>query len=486
MENIDLFTSVAFGAYPKTCLQLALETVDNYFYLGGKRAYVIPEHSQEGKEGVVLIEDSAPFLMTALKVTSYVSILLPAILLIAKIVLRSVYTFYAINLQEKLEENIEISEETTQKINGFWSKIMSQQEDPEITFYPSQNKVFSLQSVPNVIFKKSLDINGRFENMMKAKAVCLAHNLDLLVIPHAKALYLERGITLIAEERLNVQQSQSIQERLYEQLPGLDETAKQLATFIAQTGFSDVEWRNMPILDDALDFEGPRRIALVDLEHMESAEMGIFGCNVFRRRGLIRCLSSEKQMDIALAEAYRYGITHGDAYQIKAKRIEELQNAKALNRFYTDQGILENPTKPIQIDDLNALGLDLKEQGSIRTGKRLVKGSNLSSWEWETTSVTMEQAIKDVIAALNQGITLQGQEKASLKEKRCIRLDHQSDREEDRLFKEYDTLGLPGFRLHYTEEELEQRWLKRIIDALKDKGYVFSLRIDPYGYFVQV
>ena len=77
-------------------------------------------------------------------------------------------------------------------------------------------------------------------------------------------------------------------------------------------------------------------------------------------------------------------------------------------------------------------------------------------------------------------------ENASLKRKRYICLKHNSDEKENFLLKNYDQMGLPELKMFYTNEELNQRWLKRIIDALVAKGYVFKLdRIDAYGYFVQ-
>ncbi|PWU16008.1 MAG: hypothetical protein C5B45_01475 [Chlamydiae bacterium] len=496
MSKVEFFTAVSFGDKPKACTQSLLETVDSYFCLGGKKAYVILGQAQQGSEGtIILTKDSPAFLITALKVISYLTVAIPVVLLIAKAILRSIHTFHIVDAKQKLEEGIDIPQATIEKIQALMLKIQRHQDDAEITWYASSNNlVFRLDSVPDLIFKMPLSTGGvsfnqkkskersekRFANMVKATEVCLAHQLGLLVVPHAKK-FNAAGMTLIAEERIDVNPNESAQEHLY-QLSGLNETARQLATFIAKTGFSDVEWRNMPLVDTASEFQGNRRVALVDLEEMREAKTGIFGGGL-GRRGLIGCLASEEQIDIAITEARRHGVVHQDVAQIKARRIEEIQSDQQLQQFYMRKGILENARKSIQVDDLSSLGLNLEEQGIMR-GRRLRTGTGDDDmdFEWERTPVTMGKAITDVIAAINTGLR-ETPENASLKGKRYIRLDHDSQEEENFFLKEYHRLGCKGF---VSDEELNQRWLKRIIDALVAKGHLFKLdKQDPYGYFVQ-
>lgn len=480
MAKVGFFTAVSFGDQPKSCTQPFLETVDSYFYLGGKKAYVIPGHTQSGAEGAVLSKDSPAFLITALKVVSYLTVALPIVMLIVKAVLRSIHTFHIVDVKQKVEEGIDIPQETIEKIQALMPKIQGRQDDAEIVRYTSRNLVFSLRSVPNLIFKAVGDADGRFENMVKAQEVCLAHQLGLLIVPHAKKFNVG-GRTFIAEQCFDIQQHESAQERLYAELPGLNETTRQLATFIAKTGFSDVEWRNMPIVDDTQEFQGSRRVTLVDLEEMGDPETGIFGGGL-GRRGLIRCLSSEEQIDIALAEARRCGIASRwvTPAEVKARRIDEVHNYEQLQRFYTRNGILENARKPVQVDDLASLCLNLEEQGSIRTGQRLRTGTDGNDWEWETTPTTLGQAVTDVIAQINEAIT-QTPENAAVKGKRYILLNTNNGSLQD-----YHRLGLPDNQFFVTEAEEQQIWLRRIINALVAKGHLFKLdKVNGHGYFIQ-
>lgn len=453
MANVNFFTAVSFGNQPKSCSQTLLEKVDGYFHLGGKKAYVIPGHTQQGVEGVLLTQDSPSLFIVVLRVLSYFTIIFPIVMLAVKAVLRSIHTFHIIDVRQKIEEGINLSQKNLEAI----AKLM--QESQEIIKYSGRNQVFSLKSMPELIFKRVAGPESRFANMIRAKEVCLAHQLSLLIIPHAKIIKIGDS-TLIVEERFNIRQHDSAQEELYSVLSGLDETVRQLAIFIAKTGFSDVEWRNIPIVDDAPEFQGSRRVALVDLEEMESAETGLFG--EWIRRGLIRCLSSERHIEIALAVARRYGIhdRYSTTAKVKAERINEVQSYQRLQQFYAEHGILKNARKPIQVDDLSSLGLNLEEQRE---------------------QCTMRKAVAYVITCINEAIG-NTPEDASVKGKRYIYLNTNRDLK----LMTCEKLGLPEDGRLVTETDENQGWLRRIINALVAKGHLFKLdRVNGHGYFIQ-
>ena len=86
----------------------------------------------------------------------------------------------------------------------------------------------------------------------------------------------------------------------------LNETTCQLATFIAKTGFNNVTWRNIPVLNEVEGVQGPRRVALINLKHMHNSVNGFTG-DVNGSCGLIGCVT-EEQMAPVIAEASRNGI----------------------------------------------------------------------------------------------------------------------------------------------------------------------------------
>jgi len=495
MSKVGFLTAVSFGNQPQSVSQSLLETVDSYFHLWGKKACVIPGHAERASEGAILTEDPSSFIMTAVKIASYFIIGINGIgiVLAAKIVLRYTHDFHLIDAKQKLEEGVNISPQAIADIQRLMPQILERKEVDDLHWYTSNvNCVFSLTATPGFVFKMIPLNNGvvrrgrtlwseeatqeRFANMVKAKEVCLVHQLGLLTIPRAKIVEVEaRGhkYTLIAEERLNVNPNASAQEQHYQELPGLNETARQLATFIAKTGFSDVEWRNIPLLDDAPQFLGERRVALVDLEEMESADIGIFGGG-FGRRGLIRCLTTEEQMDKALTEVRRHGIVVQE--QVKARRLQEVAADRTLQQFYTKNGILQNPRKQIKIEDLNSLGLQrLEETEYVNMPSDTHRGAAS-----RRESITLRDVASDIIEEINSAIA-KAPDSASTKAKRYILLNTN-----DGLLGSYLRLGIPGNTLITSDAQENQRWIQRVINALVEKGHLFKLdKVNGHGYYIQ-
>ena len=255
--------------------------------------------------------------------------------------------------QKKLEEGIDTDSIPMEKLHSLVSKIQvtclgtKNEKDDDIIWYRSAEFVFSFKSISNLIFKMyrpgvgtgrgkvtlwgSENAQVRYTNMIKAQAVCTKHNLSLIVIPHAKKISVDKE-TLIVEERMDI----NTNSLTHYTLPGLDETIRQFAIFIAETQFNDVKLSNMVIQDVDPTFMGSRRIALFDLESMESASEGFYGRGLNGSPGLIGCLFTEHHIDIALKVAERYGyLAKPSLQQVKEERTLEIQKER---EFYTSYG----------------------------------------------------------------------------------------------------------------------------------------------------
>lgn len=506
MSEVSFFTPLCFEDRTQCTAQPFMESVDDYFYLGGKKALVI-SGQQQGAEGALLYQQSSHWLMTALKVVSYATIIIPVIMLIIKAVMRSLQHFQFIDLKAQLEEGMEIPSHLTEKVEALMPKITQGQNDPEIHWLSQGNNfVFTLEDNPEIVFKMARHnrfserlrrmmtpeelMEERFENMIKAKEVCLVHHLGLLVIPQAKKIQIA-GRTLIAERRINIIPNASVQEDLHaKHTRNLTKAIDQVSKLTFKALCSDWAFRNLAVIMDELDGieesqaldEGvDLRIALVDLEDMNSAAEGIFGGDE-SRPGLVRCLFSEEQIDRVLAEAQQHGVVNPyvSPEQIKRIRMEELAEYHRLQNLYEAKGILHDHRKPIQIDDLSSLGFDLEEEGEISIPE-VVENATTGKKKIEYTShtVTFGQVIEDTIAAINQEI-LNAPEEASAKGKRRVYLSVNND-----PFTAYNNLGLPA-RVNVTEEEEKQIWLRRIFQALVDNGHIASWEVDALrGYIIQ-
>jgi hypothetical protein len=95
MNKISFFTPVYYEDKPKSIKEFFLEKVDAYFYLGGRKARVISGLKEDSQE-VELVRSSPSIFTTSLKVASYITIIIPLIMLVAKAILRSGHDFHVV------------------------------------------------------------------------------------------------------------------------------------------------------------------------------------------------------------------------------------------------------------------------------------------------------------------------------------------------------------------------------------------------------
>ncbi len=485
--KVNFFTPITFKNQKKTFFDTCLETIDSYFYLGGKKAFVstlIPTSPHTKK--VVLSYDKTSIFTTMAKIISYTSLILPLIMLAGKVMFRRTSKFKVVNVQQHLTR-IELSQELIENVKTIFSqdnisqhfKFLEQKRT--ITNYPSRFNIFSFNKHPDLIFKAATirknthrsTIPNRLKNMIAAEEIRLAYNLDKLIIPRAQGWHLEtKGcqLALIAEEKFDIQTNHNDQEELYRSLKGLDETIHQLAFFITKTGFSDVDHRNIPII---IDHEGQKRIVLVDLEEMNSAQEGIYGNKKFSRKGLICCLGTEKHIDIVLQEASRLGVFYSSsdptitAEDIKRERLEQLQSFKDLDEFYKEKQLLSNQNQKIILKDYSELGLNIEE-------KIFIHGKN-------KPPIRMQKAIKNVISTINN--LIEKSNAYSIRAKRITYLNLLTPSEKS-ITNYFYYLDQENPRI---ENPLSGKntLLYRICRALKEKKYIFNYFVERGMFIIQ-
>lgn len=482
------FTPIDYGSTAKTCSEFLLENVDSYFHINGKKAYVIGK-TKAGNQKVVIDEAPAQIasisssLIRIAKRVSYLTLVMPAIMLTAKACLRWYHTFKVVDVQKKLEKGLgDIPEETLLKVKNFLQKIdtLDPKNSDEIDCLSyGNNFVFKLKDDPRFVFKTSSPryesgkiIDDRFNNMLAAKRVCLINQLGLLVIPSAKKIRIGKT-DFIVERVLDIDIGESFQEHLYKiHSKNLDKTFRQLAIFIAKTGFNDVAFRNIPLLNE----EVLRRVCLIDLEHMESASIGLKGSSFNGSRGLVRCASSKEQIDSIIQEAGIQGVKLSDnlVKELREERLKEIEENDKLYARYADKGITGK--EPIEVD-INSLGLDLSQvhTSSFITGKKMENGE----WEVQQFTFTLEEVAKAVIDEINRKLQEEAPHQTSVKGKRHIFLNTG-----DSNLTIYASAGSRG--IIQDEDDAKEVWIRKIIDALVDNGHLFKLdKNQPWGYAVQ-
>ncbi len=495
MSNLSFFTPVEFQNSPTFIPPFVLEKVDDYFYLGGEKAIVIPGRVNQRNEKVILLQKDTTLLNKIFKIFSYCTFILPLSIFLVKLALRSNYTFKVVDLRDDLEETIHITDHTIAKIQQLIIPITLGEEHDEIEWLRrGNNLVFKIKGQANLVFKMASSsqlvfhngkyrdsqnsIDQRFEKMIFAKEICLTHDLDQLVIPHAKKLEIEVEnviYSLIAEECLNFKPDESLHEEHYLiHSDDLNRAIDQLAIFILKTGFNDVTWRNIPVIEEVVDFIGDRRIALIDLEHMGSVRNGFLG-DYNDSCGLVGCIA-EKQMDRVLTLAKDHGVifSNTEATYAKNKRLNQLKNDALLHAFHDRKGIL-NGTELLHVD-LDTLDLDLREEMEIQ----VFVGFEGRQLKFTQKTITLKNVIEEVLEAINHHIQ-NGPKQASIKRKR-----HFFFPVLDGPFSKYDNLKVNKSTYLNGGEVEKKSWLDRIFEALVIKGLIYSvLKMNAEGYSIQ-
>ena len=107
MSEINFFTPIYYGAHANSTKEKALQNIDNYFYICGKKAVVIPGRTDDGKEKVML--QSTKFSIGAMLKTigialSIFTVIIPFIMLISKAALRSSHSYKIMDPKKELEK----------------------------------------------------------------------------------------------------------------------------------------------------------------------------------------------------------------------------------------------------------------------------------------------------------------------------------------------------------------------------------------------
>ncbi|KAG6558607.1 MULTISPECIES: hypothetical protein [Candidatus Rhabdochlamydia] len=123
----DFFTPVRFEE-PKTIKQYIQEGVDNYFYLSGRSVVVIPREILNGSQAVRIIKDQdqgkvKQVILGAIKVISYMIVIIPLLMLVAKASFRLTHKFHIVS-KDKYESIVRQKNYSLVKKVSFWRHFL--------------------------------------------------------------------------------------------------------------------------------------------------------------------------------------------------------------------------------------------------------------------------------------------------------------------------------------------------------------------------
>jgi hypothetical protein len=503
INSVNFFTPICFDQLEKSWSETFLEAADGYFTISDERACVFAGQDVDGSKPTIMdnIEPTS-FVWTALKVASYFTLVLPLIVLVAKVALRITHSFHLVELDKKVsfDQLKPTTDGEKEQVKG-----ISLNNRTRLLFQYQANDSF--ENIASTVLPlgradKNLYLNPNHPNLIshspashdvvkavEAREFCRANKLDLLVIPHSQQfdtkVLLNKNITRLDTttmiERLDLRYEISAQEELFSSLSNLDEAIKQLVTYIVKRGLKTFTETSAFILQQDPNFSGNRQIVLFNHELHNSADMdstiqALFGTK--STPGLIGYLTTEKQIDLMIAEAKRHGIDHPLAEQAKQDRLQKL---KDLQNHYKVEGILENPRKPIAINDLSTLGLDLKQ--TFKAIERILTPEEKKTMSPEIQKIiqelsgkpfTLEEVIRDLIEMFNVSIR-QSPDFYGTRGRREIDVDTLKGMTFSSMFK---MAAFKVFELHQVPV------LHLIFEALKKNGHVYdyTMTFNSSGY----
>lgn len=373
-EGVSFFTAVKYSNQNKTWAQAVLEGVDNYFYLGGKKAHVIDCYNT--KEEVLLCETNSSMLARAFKVASYVAVPFSLGMLILKLVLRSSHTFKVIDPRQKLEKGIKITQDIKKEIQALLPKIDAKEDDEAIEWISKETDIaFKLKSKPKLIFKmpgkrfqtdvrtdktRNLPDNTRaemlFSNIVEVKKICLANHLDFLEVPASQLVETNSKeddsgdtYTFIAQRSFDLLQEEQPVKKYDSDLS----CARICLANLVSNGGYKVTQKDVALLQYEKLTYG-KSLVLVNPEYM--------GHNSKHKESnyaqVLEFAFSEYQIDQIITELRKQDLSWSSKQAEKAKetRLNALKDESLLKAFYEKNNI--QGSEPIKVD-IDTLGLSL-------------------------------------------------------------------------------------------------------------------------------
>ncbi len=468
MTQISFFTPLTFQNQPTTITEDIIELIDDYFYLAGKKAYVISDSLVSQSRGAFLREDSQSFIITAFKIASWMTIALPVLALCFKYLLRSTFDVCLANAQEIVEEGIIADDDLLEKLCQVLPLVKAKKAHPDVIDVLDLDVVsFRIKSYPSLSFKVALSDSHRnslvnlYEDRNSIMKTLLSYNLDLLKIPHCKLLQTDFGDVLV-EEHFFVNNEEKQQEQNYQFLRGISEPLKQLACLFIKSPFNDFSLASLPLLDDDTAFEGKRRVLIKNLKYNCSLGEGL--------PNLASRVLKIEQIELLYKEAkYHLATCLEEIKLVFLQRKREIDHEHALYEFYQAKGITLQPRKLISMDILEDQDIDDQEIKIYHANISSHEGTRFT-FKSSKNKITMKQAFSETIRRIND-LLLKAPFKDSLKTRRLVYLDK---------------VGVSWLDYKHPLAILKDDWLEKILNKLVEKRNIYKIdHQNEEGFFVQ-
>lgn len=474
---------------------------DGYFSLSKKRYRVIQDCTVNGKKGYHVerhdIKQNIP--LNILKVLSYMTIVIPIIMGIGKIIARTYNRFFIGKILPSSQETIQARmvefqdlknnalaslSQPTKNPSLNWNLTQEQENEllevdknkhlfglknhPLASSLPKNAKVIRgglshvlfLESIPGFVFKaidmldqkrvaeiqtSDIDVSNR------ARQFVTDNSLHLLYVPESRIIKLGNRTFIMQENADLISGDFSEQKGVYLSLWNDEEMAdyiktlfSQLSFFISKTGFGDVKYDNIPITKGG-------KIALIDLDK-DSPIIGLTKGCTRGNHGLLNYIPTEHLPHFHTVVKKQLDEKHHQELDQKLETIKEraLKIKKKEEEYteFTQKNLISAPSQIIN-PDLPLIFFDIRKQ---KLAEFIIKQSNLE---------------------------LSNSKNLSIKEGRKVYLGINSG---DLLFKKAKKLWwITNFWNHF-----ETSILPKVLNKLKATGYVHNYKILPRYHQIKI
>jgi hypothetical protein len=380
----------------------ALANFDGYFALSGNRYKIIKECDLINNKKCYEVEGfykKPSYLLNTLKVASYLTVIIPLIMLVGKAIARHKYHFCTeafsippkhvkINIPNSkqnvsvINQNI-VSEQMKLDLDNFRQNALTAFQAKNISsknislnfneeqrkdlvsayqnrFYPEEqgfvgkrlrggiNFVFFLDSIPGLVFKPmaKLDAERYIAIVKQAQDIVKDKGLYLLKPPASEVVEVD-GIFFVCQEKMDLMHgAYRFQKGLYEHCwkdpqlrPYMNELFSQLLTFICEMKFSDVKYDNIPLTTTG-------NIGLIDIDNY-NRDTGLFHGGSNHHDGFFHYLPVDAMNQFAQQARTHLGdIFNEDSFADAVQRSEKKQKKNEMHL----QLIKKNHSKNSEID----------------------------------------------------------------------------------------------------------------------------------------
>lgn len=257
---------------------------------------------------------------------------------------KDIQYIYDLTHKQKSDFDVSLTPQQQALLSNIINSKVTAEEKRQYTVLPGGiHDVFILNSAPNIVFKR---MKGAGEERIKnqiddelavyknGQKIAVEHSLDLIRIPKCCKYELDingKKSYLLAQEMLPCKGDHTFQKGFYRYAFENSQTSKfiasslsQLVKFICLTGFSDVKFNNIPLLDDL------QGVGLYDLDSGKSVD-GLFYSKSYDGKGGALSYSLNEKMYNDLIHEVRDTLK-GDSGKLEAFEQElELNDFKIKN-----------------------------------------------------------------------------------------------------------------------------------------------------------